>query len=379
MTETVLIPEPKQWSLNPDCLHYNIKTHSEAWHAFRSRGFGASEIGVVTGSSDWMVLPQLIEAKAGLRSESILNEAMLAGLLAENGIITRWKYFDGNGKNYVQNYANKMIKRECVGFSGYMVNKKYPKLFCSTDAWAMPNSVNLITSEIMSKGFPIEAKVISGFHTDKWISGVPPQYIFQGNQEMMIFGVDYCEFAILKNGTDFEVIPMELSPRIVEIILQKSEEAWSQVESVRALVAAKERAPYAEKEHIQSEIDSILPLPDENPLYKKFYSEKFEKKKELEFMPKDVLDWAHKRVRLTAAAKEIDKEITAFENYIRREFSLKGTEYMDAGSDGKLRYYIKGSTGKSHTLDFAGFKAKPKGELLAEIERKTQELIKNII
>jgi predicted phage-related endonuclease len=368
----------KPWRHNSDCIYYNIKTHSPEWHAFRMRGFGASEIGVVTGASEWKVLPQLIEEKAGLRTDRVANESVIGGTLAEAGILRRWKHWDGNGKSWVENYFAGKIVREMTQFNGYMTNNKYPNLFTSTDGWPLPNSVNLVTGEPMPIGFPIEAKTISGFNTDKWVSGVPPQYIFQANQEMMIFGVDYCEFAMLKNGVEFEVIPLELSPKIVEIILERSEDAWNTVLMVRELAAKKEAAPYHEKERIQSQIDSYLPLPDENPLYKEFYSDKFQKQKELEEMPQEIYEMALSRVKLSAAAKEIDAEISAFENNIRREFALRGTEYLDAGSDGRLRYYIRGN-GKNHTLDFAGFKAKPKGDALEEIKAKAQELVKKVL
>ena len=95
-------------------------------------------------------------------------------------------------------------------------------------------------------------------------------------------------------------------------------------------------------------------------------------------MPEDVYENAISRVKLTAAVKEIQAEIDAFENQIRREFALRGIEYMDAGSDGKLRYYIKGN-GKTHTLDFVGFKAKPKGESLEEIQAKAKRLVSQIL
>lgn len=370
-------PQGSVWSQNPDCIHYNIKTHSPEWYAFRSTGFGASEIGAVCGASDWAILPQIIEQKCGLREDNVFNESMLAGLLAESGILERWRYYDNNGKNYVQNYKDKLVKREYVKFSGYMTNKKYPNLFCSTDGWARKGSVNLITSESMPIGFPIEAKIISGFHTDKWVAGVPPQYIFQGNQEMMIFGVDYCEFSILKNGTDFEVIPMELSQKVVEIILEKSDEAWALKLKVDALKQEMDYAPYNKKAEIQAHIDSLMPLPDDNPIYKKFYSEKMNKIKEMEKMPDHILHWAKTRCKIEEAIKELNKESESYDNNIRREFTQRGTEFLDAGTDGKLRYYIR-SNGKSHTLDYAGFKAKPKGEDLETIIEHTRNLINKL-
>lgn len=371
--------EGKQWRLNTDCTHYNIKTHSPEWYEFRNRGFGASEAGVVTRSSDWDILPKLIERKAGLRQEDPLNESMLGGLLGEDGILTRWRYYDGNGKSYVQNYVAKMIFREFTKFSGYMVNKNYPILFTSTDAWAMPKSMNLISGELMAKGFPVEAKQINGFHTDRWVAGVPPQYIFQANQEMLIFGLDYMEFAILKNGSDFEVIPMEVSDNVCNIILERSEEAWDVVLKVRELKQEKDAAPYAKKEQIQAKIDSILPLPDENPLYKQFYSEKYTKTKEEMNIPDNVYEWASKRVRLSEAEKMIAAELEKLENNIRREFQIAQTEFFDAGSDGKLRYYLRGANAKNHTLDFGKWKSKPKGEFLTRIETIVEKAVAEIL
>ena len=157
--------QSKPWAVNPNCLIWPIRTHTPEWYEFRQQGIGSSEISTVVRANDWEILPKWIEKKAGLRGDDPLNEAMLGGLLAEDGIGLRWKYWDA--ADYVANYAAKKIIRENIKVTGYIANPKYPLLFTSTDFWALPGSPMLSTAMISETGFPVECKQINGFDADK--------------------------------------------------------------------------------------------------------------------------------------------------------------------------------------------------------------------
>lgn len=371
--------KPVPWGPNKNCLHWNIKTHTEEWYKFRERGIGSSEISVVTRTNDFEILPRWIERKAGLRPDVDLNEAMLAGLYAEDGILDRWKYWDG-GESYVLNYVAKKIIRDCIKFFGYVTNPKYPILFTSTDAWAMPGSPKLSVGEESETGFPIEAKLISGYYADKWEASIPPGYIFQIHHEMLVTESDYAELATLRDGKIFQVIPIERRENLCNMILEKSEEVWPMVLRVRDIASKIKIAPSSkEKDELQAELDSMLPLPDENPLYAEFYSEKHIKTSDFTEMPQTVYENAILRVKIAKAVKVLEDQMEYFDNMIKREFSLAGVEFFDAGvNDGKLRYYLR-TGGKNHQLSYQSFKAKPKGEVLEQITEKTKNLIKEII
>lgn len=368
--------QSKPWAVNPNCQLWPIKTHSPEWHEFRKRGIGSSEISTVVRANDWEILPRWIEKKAGLRVDDPLNEAMLGGLLAEDGIGIRWKYWDA--ADYVANYAAKKIIRECIKVTGYITNPKYPLLFTSTDFWAMPDSPMLSTAMISETGFPVECKQINGFYADKWESKIPPGYLFQINQEMLVTEVDYAEIAILKDGREFNVYPIEKSQNLCEIILQESEKIWPMVLKARQMRIEMDSAAPQRREKIRAELDSMLPLPDENPIYSNFYSEKYMKVKDNAEMSQVAFEHAMKREKVNVVSKLIEKQLEYHENMIKREFSLQGSEYFDAPGAGKLRYYMK-SGGKNNTLEWRSFKGKPKGEELDKIENQVIELIQAIL
>jgi predicted phage-related endonuclease len=368
--------ESKPWAVNPNCLLWPIKTHSPEWHEFRKRGIGSSEISTVVRANDWEILPRWIEKKAGLRGDDPLNEAMLGGLLAEDGIGIRWKYWDA--ADYVANYAAKKIIRECIKVTGYITNPKYPLLFTSTDFWAMPGSPMLSTAMISDTGFPVECKQINGFYADKWESKIPPGYLFQINQEMLVTESEYAEIAILKDGREFTVYPIEISKNLCDIILNESEKVWPLVVKARNMRLEMEHAPAHKRDKIRAELDSMLPLPDENPIYGNFYSERYMKTKENAEMSQEAYENAIKRQKVNAALNLLEKQLDYHENMIKREFSLSQAEYFEAPGAGKLRYYMK-SGGKNNTLEWRSFKLKPKGEELDALEEKAREFIKSIL
>lgn len=76
---------------DPKLLEFKIPKSDNDWHKFREMSIGASEVAICLGANPYQILPIMIEEKIGRREpRKIMNESMIAGLIAEEGILERW-------------------------------------------------------------------------------------------------------------------------------------------------------------------------------------------------------------------------------------------------------------------------------------------------
>lgn len=358
---------------NKNLLEFQIPKTSPDWLEFRKLGFGASEQGVVQGCNDYEILPVLLEKKIGARTQDkAMNEAMLSGIMAESIILERWRYYDGTDLGYIENFINGNKIREVEPVSSYIVNTKYPRLFVSLDGKALPNQTHL-TGVKIPKFWPVECKTISVYEAKKWHEGIPATYRYQIQQQMLVCEVDYAELATLEDGRRFVVHAFKKDQFMQDQILQKSEEAW---QLAMKLIEMRQEIDYnfqsgnhAKAELIQSQYESIMPLPGDQDLFKDYYSEKMHAER-TSFIG-DVNDFklASLRMKVSKAVKLLEKEQQQLENLLMRKFVINQSEYMDFGKQGKLRYYKK-EGGKNFQFSFTSVKAKIDEEQIQNIINK---------
>lgn len=360
---------------NKNLLEFQIPKSSPDWLEFRKLGFGASEQGTVQGCNDYEILPVLIEKKIGVRTqEKAMNEAMLSGILAESIILERWRYYDGTDLGYVDNFVNGKKIREVEAVSSYIVNTKYPRLFVSLDGKALPGQSHLSGFKV-PYAWPVECKTISVFEAKKWHEGIPATYRYQIQQQMLVTETDYAELATLEDGRKFVVHAFKKDEFMQSQILQKTEEAW---QLAMKLVEMKKEIEYnftngnhAKAEQIQSQYESLMPLPGDQDAFKEYYSDKMYADK-ISFKG-DINDFKITALRMKAATaiKHLKSEQQQLENLLMRKFVINQGEYMDFDKQGKLRYYKKDG-GKNFQFSFSGVKLKIDEEA---IKKTIQKLI----
>lgn len=356
---------------NPHITGYRIPVHSEDWYAFRKTGFGASEISLVCGKANYgKVLPKLLEEKAGISEDNKkMNEAMFSGLLAEPIIAERWKYYDGTPLGYLDNYQNKNVMRNCREVEMYLVNDKYPWLFASIDRSILKDQGDLIGGRLTSE-HPLELKQLSFFAAQKWENKVPPGYVYQIHQQMIVCDVEYCELAVLMDGYKFEVYPFSLDLEIAEEICTESYKQWQVVEKMKELYEAiehyKGKNRWDRVNKLQADLDSLMPLPDSNEGWKEFLDSRYMQEK-IEFEGKTTdYRMVRQRQKLMVAQKAIEEKVTLIDNRMRQRFVSEGGEYMHFGVSGKVRHY-KQKNDKVHRLDYKGVKDRVEPTAIYEI------------
>jgi len=355
---------------NPNITGYEIPVHTPEWYQFRTTGmpgiyeggFGASECGTLTGKNNKTygeILPVLLNKKAGITPlDRKMNEHMLSGILAEPIILERWKYYDGTDKGYLDNYMIGKVMRKHRTVDMYLVNKKYPWLFASLDAAILAGEPNLRGGQLKCD-CPLEIKQISYFAAQQWESGIPPQYIYQINQQMLVTETDYCELAILQDGFNFKVDSYQMDVDICNEILEKSRDAWEQVLVMRK--KHKEIKYYQDLnqmdkvEKLQSELDSMIPEPDSSDGWKEFLNERYIVEQEAFTGTTNHFRQCVKRSKAKLAMKHLEDFCDGIDNKLRAEFVRNGAEIMDFGSSGKVTYKKIGAR-KDPQFNYAGIK-----------------------
>lgn len=260
--------------LNPNISFFQIPEHTDEWYKAREEGIGASECATLFDGVDKYSCPAaMFHDKVGDYPRARFdNEATFHGRHLEDYVATMWQYWDG--KSYIENYNSKTIVRKCTKVKAIIKNKKWPHLFVSLDRYMVPGSLSLISGLPMEDGGVLEIKTIEGWESSDWEAGIPPKYVIQIQQQLLVTGLDYAEMAVFRNGRHLSVLPFETNVDIQNAIVRLSTDFW--VNRVLPAKAAFKKAVRGGKmDDARAVIDSFEPEPDSSEAYKMFLKAKF--------------------------------------------------------------------------------------------------------
>lgn len=360
---------------NPNLTHYCIPVHSPEWYDFRyggiegvyDGGIGASECYKVlqVEKEDYApVLPQLMEWKAGFpRPEQKMTEAMLWGILHEPTILNAWKRIDGTDEGYVLNYVLNEIKRKCEPVNAYIVNKRFPWLFVSLDSKILKGQSTL-HGKVLDKDSPLESKTMNQMVYDIMIkSGVrlPNRYVYQTQTQMLVTETEYSEVPMLVGGAKFKCEYVLYDAEIGEAIAEKTRECWITVLKMRKMRLEREdyakAGDWAKIDEIDSEIQSILPLPGAGEAYDEYYESKYLESGVQIKGSFEHFDLIRRRGKVGAVMKMLEEYKDSIENIFAQQFIQYKADFIDFDELGKVKY-VKQSNWKTHKPDFKGIKEK---------------------
>lgn len=343
---------------------------TQEWLDFRINGLGASEVGGVMGLSPYKSSIEIYNEKIGektYRKEE--NEVMFWGKQHEPKITHVWEHYDGTKDGYIQNIKDGKKMRKATKLNCIIRNRKCPWLFANLDGLIHPGGFNLMTGEQMEEAGVLEDKTISGFEAKKWDNEVPPPYLAQVTQAMIILGLRYAEIAMLKDGRFFDVIPMEYPEKFAERIIETTGRFWNdQVipgrEALKKRQELEKKGDYAEAENHQRTIHDLEPEPDGSDAYKNFMAESaLAEYMEVEGDMEQFEDAVNNK-KWNEAKKICDEFKTYYENCCRKHLKEADAEKMVFGDDG---YIQSKSQNNSDKLVFRNqIKEKPDVERIRE-------------
>lgn len=304
------------------------KDNENEFFEYRKKYVNASEIGVIMGLSKYQVAADLFCKKIGLIDENRTgNKFTVYGQLMEDAIAELWSYYDLHEPDaYIDNFKNKFKIRHCEKKNGSLRNTDFPYLSCSLDRIIKKGNVNLLTGEELEKDSPLELKTIDKYLMMNWESQIPPIYLMQLHQQMLITETYYGEVFLSSSDREFHLFPVEYRMELGNAIKEHGLLFINLVEKGRELKEMYDLAMLDNKkkeaDDIMHEIDRLIPLPSsgQEELYKKFLGEKFKDTDKMASIlgDKDQLRLAREVIYLQDLEKEVKALCEGKKNIIRQ-------------------------------------------------------------
>jgi predicted phage-related endonuclease len=295
-------------------------------------GIGASDLSAILGLNEYKSAIEVFYEKIGMKEKkSFDNPSMYRGRLLEAIVVKDyWEYYDPENPDMDSLLGNVAIGRKIRTAKDYkyiVINPKYPWLYCSPDF-------------AYGKDGLIEVKTVIGFAHARWEAAVPPAYIMQLQQQLLLTGKKHGEIAILKDATFFDSIPFEANKTLQESIVEKTRVFWEKVLQAREIIASG-----VDKKLIDREIALLEPEPDDSKAYEQFLKEKYNPEVQVTTIQGDEISM--KYVDMFLAAKDTIKENedvqTLAKNNLRKIMSDREAGVIDFGKSGKVFYDTKGA------------------------------------
>jgi len=305
---------------------------TQDWHDFRINGIGGSECGAILKLNPYETAARVFHEKIqNLEPQTEDTQFMFWGREHEDKIAEIWSYWDGTPEGYIENKKAGKIIRKCRNVNGYAVNPDYP--------W-------LLTGEPLKEEGILECKTLSYWGASVWADGIPPYYLTQIQQYMLIFEVNYAEIAILTDGNKFHVEYIKRDDNLCQQIIDITRSWWYD-RVVPAREAREKRDIYQAEGNIkQAEakeaiIQQLEPEPDDTEAYRQFQSDKFLKEREEVEGDFEVFDLCKQDEILKKLAGRIKKERDLIKNTLIKWIVEMGAELASFDKLGKFTYTLK--------------------------------------
>lgn len=315
---------------------FQTATDRAEWLALRSKGIGGSEIGTVLGVNPWKSATQLFFEKLGLfQEEENNNMRMFMGNFMESHIADLWQHWGGSEESLVVNYRTGRKVRNCSERPETMWLKKHPFLIANID--------RQIDKAPGRKGRGVlECKTINGFYAQQWAAGVPPSYLYQIQQYMLVTGFKYSELALLQDGNAMSVLEFEADPNAQELILEKGSEFWQRIQAARPAAVkylteeAKKNPDRGALSGYMEEVEEYEPAPESMLAYEEFLRKRFKQAYGTTIADPEDVRLARLYADFNRVKKQIEDKRQEAANALMRR--IGDSEVLDLGDAGKVTW-----------------------------------------
>lgn len=263
-------------------------------------GLGGSDAGSILGLSEYVSRYELWGIKAGLyEPQKFETSSTFFGRFFENHIVDLYQYWGGDFDSLSSNFSTGTKVIEVEDKIYHYSDDEYPFLQCS------PDRIVLKHPKYKGQGI-LEVKTIAGFVANKYEAGLPPVYYAQMQHNMMITGLEWGDFVILKDGRDFDVLHIKRNDEFIEDLKKQEIEFWDRVQ--KTIQAIKEKKTYTEFE----------PEIDGTEAFAKFLKAQYQGKEEtiygdaLDLENAMIYDSSNKQIKALEAQKQLAQNSLMF-------------------------------------------------------------------
>lgn len=319
-----------------------IPEKTEAWYEARLATIGASEIGTVMGLSQYKLAASLFLEKAYLTDVEFRgNKHTYFGTKMESLIADVWEYNDPmEPESYITNNQLGHKVRKCRQFNGILINPKFPHLSASLDRVICKGNFKITDGSMIETECPLEIKTIDKYAMALWQAGVPPVYILQCTQQMLISETDYSEIALLDSGKDFHTYPIEYREALGNAILSESQLFWDNVLKARGfsemLKQARTNLNSKMETEIWAEVEKLVPRPKDGQeeLYKEYLNDRYNKSDSTRILgDSHLLTTSQRIVILKSVMKELLAKEQEYKNTVMEFMGSSEILYWDHTED----------------------------------------------
>jgi len=254
------------------CEELKIFFSEPSWKLFHFPCVGSSEAATVLGLNPYQSIIELYFEKVGIKpTYREDNIPMFMGKQLEDKIAELWQYWEGTPESVVENYNQQKIIRKCRKMNAYAINKTMPWLFTSVD--------RIINRTPTSKEGTNECKTIGGFYANTWENGIPPMYVIQLQDQILVLELDFGEMTILKDGRFLEVYPFDTAPNIQDRIREQTYEFYGRVKAgIEFYLLSKYTEHDHEEQTLLAAVDQYSPEPDGSVSYRDYLNKTYDDK-----------------------------------------------------------------------------------------------------
>jgi len=310
------------------------------WLITHHKTLGSSDVGTLMGLNPYKSALELFHYKIADEPRDSQRESAFHGKNLEAYVAKLWQHYDPEAPSFYNtmlNFQEKRIIRKCRKVNAFMYNPELPFFHSSPDRFAYCPE--------RGKGL-LEIKTMSSYVSKQYISGLPPAYTVQLQQQLLVTGLQWGEVAILKDGNTFEVIPFERDEEIIAEIIEKGKDFFHRIEVIRQ---AKELGIEGEK--LQNLIDEHEPEPDDTLAYAEYMKEIYRPDKQLPKMkakPQHVR-WAIAYEEACEEEDQAQSKKLLYSNLLKNEMRDQYQE-IDLGELGRVLWKMD-SAGKKRTFN----------------------------
>lgn len=235
--------------------------------------FGASDIGTITGVSKYKCKRRLFYQSIGYHNTEWRTESSVAGHLQEPVIATMWESWCADQEEFLLNLETGKKLRYTKKADYFLLNSKYPNIFCSIDRLHDGETFSPFTGNKYQELTPIELKTTQSAYYKLWEGGITQSYMHQVQTQMMLSETEVAVFCTLVSGFNFNVMEVEFNKEMAEFIDQSVREFSTLCVAGKQIVdLINSTTDKNEKEEYQAMLSEIEPealeLEDEQALNK---------------------------------------------------------------------------------------------------------------